>query len=150
MPIYKTYGVGAIFKGAEVQFDWKLIKNLALNINFAYTSGKFKESGSPLPQIPPLKSQIEIKYTMDNLNVGIISELADEQTRVDVFEEPTKGYFVNNLFLHYTLITGELIHNLSLSVDNIFDVTYYNHLSRIKSILPEAGRNFRVSYKMYL
>lgn len=150
LPIYKTYGVGAIFKGAEVQFDWKLIKNLALNINFPYTSGKFKESGSPLPQIPPFKSQIEIKYTMDNLNVGIISELADEQTRVDVFEEPTKGYFVNNLFLHYTLITGELIHNLSLSVDNIFDVTYYNHLSRIKSILPEAGRNFRVSYKMYL
>lgn len=150
LPIYSTYGVGAVFKGAEVQFDWKLFKYFGLNLNLSYTDGRFKGSGAPLPQIPPLKVQLELKYSTDKYNFGIITEFADAQNKVDVFEEPTAGYIVNNLFLQYTLITGELIHNFSFNVDNIFNVTYYNHLSRIKSILPEAGRNLRISYKMYL
>ena len=150
LPIYSTYGVGAVFKGAEVQFDWKLFKYFGLNLNLSYTDGRFKGSGAPLPQIPPLKVQLELKYSTDKYNFGIITEFADAQNKVDVFEEPTAGYIVNNLFLQYSLITGELIHNFSFNVDNIFNVTYYNHLSRIKSILPEAGRNLRISYKMYL
>lgn len=150
LPIYSTYGVGAVFKGAEVQFDWKLFKYFGLNLNLSYTDGRFKGSGAPLPQIPPLKVQLEFKYSTDKYNFGIITEFADAQNKVDVFEEPTASYLVNNLFLQYSLITGELIHNFSFNVDNIFNVTYYNHLSRIKSILPEAGRNLRISYKMYL
>ena len=31
---------------------------------------------------------------------------------------------------------------LSLKVENIFNQTYYNHLSRIKEVLPEPGRRF--------
>ena len=38
--------------------------------------------------------------------------------------------------------------NLILQFNNIFDEVYYNHLSRIKSINPEPGKNFHLIYKL--
>ena len=71
------------------------------------------------------------------------------QKRVDEFEEPTDGYFVLNGFGQYAISQSELIHTFSISLDNILNTEYRNHLSRVKSILPEAGRNFRLTYKLY-
>jgi hypothetical protein len=34
--------------------------------------------------------------------------------------------------------------------DNLLDAEFRDHLSRIKSIMPEAGRNFRVSLQLSL
>jgi len=33
-------------------------------------------------------------------------------------------------------------------LNNIFNEEYYNHLSKIKSIMPEAGRNILINYKL--
>ena len=38
--------------------------------------------------------------------------------------------------------------NITLQLNNIFDETYYNHLSKIKDIMPESGRNISIVYKM--
>lgn len=150
LPIYATYGVSAKFLGAELQFDWKICEEFSINLNSSYTKADFKNSDLPLPQIPPLKGLIEFRYSNDNLSTGLSTEIANAQNRVDIFETTTKGYVVNNFFIQYMLVTGDWIHNLSLNIDNIFNVKYFNHLSRIKSILPEAGRNLRISYKIYL
>jgi iron complex outermembrane receptor protein len=93
---------------------------------------------------------LEIKYSDDNFGAGITTEIADAQNRVDTFEERTPGYTVFNTYFQYRFITGSFIHNISINLDNIFNRKYYNHLSRIKSVLPEAGRNLRLSYKVYL
>ena len=77
------------------------------------------------------------------------AEIVNKQSRVDEFEEPTAGYAVFNVNAQYSFITKELIHNLSLSVDNIFNKEYRNHLSRVKSVMPEAGRNLRLNYKLF-
>ena len=37
---------------------------------------------------------------------------------------------------------------LTLQLNNILDETHYNHLSKIKFIAPEPGRNLVVSYKL--
>jgi iron complex outermembrane receptor protein len=150
LPIYATSGVGAVFYGVEIQFDWQFWNNLSFNATTSYTKGDFRGSGDPLPQIPPLKSIFEIKYSNGNISGGILSEIAADQNSVDTFEEPTPGYAVFNSYLQYVLTTGNFIHNISINLDNIFNREYYNHLSRIKSVLPEAGRNLRLSYKVYL
>ena len=36
-----------------------------------------------------------------------------------------------------------------MQFNNVFNVTHYNHLSRIKSIMPEAGRNVVFLYKTF-
>lgn len=149
LPIYQTEGVGALFYGVEGQIQWEFLNNFRIGFTISHTKGNFKNSDQPLPQIPPLKGNFEFIYFSDHLTIGINSEVAAAQKRVDEFEEPTAGYGVLNSFIQYSISNENLLHLFSLSVDNIFDKEYRNHLSRVKSILPEAGRNFRLTYKLY-
>lgn len=149
LPIYQTEGVPAIFYGAESYFEFKFLEHFIFSNSLSYTYGNFKESNKPLPQIPPLKNVIQLKYTIGNFITGIGSEIAAAQKRVDTFEIPTSGYAVFNAFVQYSLETGSLIHNISLNGDNLLNKEYRNHLSRVKVIMPEAGINFRLSYRLY-
>ena len=40
--------------------------------------------------------------------------------------------------------------NITFQIKNIFNKKYYNHLSRIKSIMPEPGINILFNYKLFL
>ncbi len=149
LPIYTTDDVGAELYGSELQFEWEFMKNIKLNFSTSYTHGKIKDTGNPLPQIPPLKGRAEIVYSTDDYSFGVSTDFADKQTRLDEFEKPTAGYAVLNSFINYSFSTSFLVHSVSLSIDNIFDKEYRNHLSRVKIIMPEAGRNIRLSYKLF-
>ncbi len=149
LPIYASTGEAVLFYGAEVQFEWEFLRNISFNTSASYTHGSFKNNGNPLPQIPPLKGIVELSYNNNVLSFGINGEWAAKQDRVDMFEEPTDGYFVLNSFAQYSISHSELIHSFSLSLDNMLNQIYRNHLSRVKSILPEAGRNLRFTYKLY-
>lgn len=149
LPIYATTGVRAELYGFENQIDWKISKLFTLNNSISFTKGIFKSGGS-LPQIPPLKGLVEIIFNLENLTIGIGTEWAAEQDKVDQFEEPTTGYIIFNNYYQYLVQTGNVVHTFSLSIDNILNQEYRNHLSRIKSILPEAGTNFRLSYRIFI
>ena len=149
LPIYASTGEAALFYGAEVQFEWEFKKNISFNTSASYTHGSFKQTGNPLPQIPPFKGIIGLSYNNNILSYGINGEWAAAQTRVDEFEEPTDGYFILNSFIQYSISHSELIHTFSLSFDNMLNQVYRNHLSRVKSILPEAGHNLRLTYKLF-
>jgi len=149
LPIYTSSNVSALLYGIETQVEWEISNKFDISSSFSYTEGELTDSKSPLPQIPPLKGNIEIKYTNDNYSIGLSNEFAFSQNKVDEFEEPTDGYSIFNIFSRYSFQNAKLIHNIFLGIDNIFDQEYRNHLSRVKSILPEAGINVRFSYKMY-
>ncbi len=149
LPIYQTEGVSAIFYGVESYLEFKLLEYFTFSNTLSFTYGNFKESGNPLPQIPPLKNIIQVKYLNGNFITGVSTEIAAAQTRVDLFETSTAGYAVFSAFIQYSIETGSLIHNISLNGDNLFNKEYRNHLSRVKVIMPEAGINFKLSYRLY-
>lgn len=149
LPIYQTVGVGAKIYGVESQLEIKPGKKITFTASFSYTRGVIKETNSPLPQIPPMKGYWELKYNHKNISFGLNSEMAAPQDEVDDFETPTDGYIIFGAFGQYTAVTGKFIHNISLNIDNITNRIYRNHLSRIKSIIPEPGVNLRVTYKLY-
>lgn len=149
LPIYATTGVDAILYGMELQFDWKFFERISLGFSASYSRGTIKEGRKPLPQIPPFKGQISIKYESDQLAAGISGEFASDQKRIDLFEEPTAGYSIFNLFFQYSINNDHLVHSFSLNIDNIFNRIHRNHLSRVKVILPEAGINARIMYKLF-
>jgi iron complex outermembrane receptor protein len=149
LPVYISTGVKAVLYGFENQIDWTPFNGFDIFYSLSCTIGKNLASGSPLPSIPPVKSYIEAKYTYNNLLIGVSSELAEKQSRVDIFEQPTAGYAVFNTFAQYIITTGKLIHSFSINADNIFNTVYRNHLSRVKSIMPEPGFNVRVTYKLF-
>ncbi len=149
LPIYASEGVSARLQGIEAQAEARLTGSLSLLSSISYTKGVFKDTDEPLPQIPPLKGLSEIKYSTPGYTVAFNAQYAGKQDEVDTFEEPTDGYLIYNAYLQYFLTEGHWIHSISLSLDNILDTEYRNHLSRVKSIMPEAGRNFKVTYKLF-
>lgn len=150
LPIYKTSGIEAKLYGIDGEIEWKIFNQITLHSSMSYTHGVLKESSAPLPQIPPLKGLFEIKYSTENFIIGVNSEVAASQKRVDVFELPTTGYTVLNAYFQFAISWDSLINNFSISIDNIFNTEYRNHLSRVKSVLPEAGRNLRIIWKLML
>lgn len=147
LPIYQTMGVKSIITGFESQTELNIIKNLIFKGNIAYTTGKITETNSYLPAIPPLRINLELKHRINSFSSGVQLEIAADQTKIDEFEEKTYGYIVSNVFIQKFAYVNGSIFSFILSVDNIFDTLYRNHLSRIKSIYPEPGRNFRILIK---
>ena len=72
-----------------------------------------------------------------------------DQKRLGEFEEQTDGYTCIDLYGSYSLNRKNGSHKLIFQIDNIFDQTYYNHLSKIKMIMPEAGRSLNINYRVY-
>lgn len=149
LPVYATGGVRALLYGAELQVEWEAGGALTFDASLSYTHGSFRDGGSPLPQIPPVKGQVGVTWKPAQWRLGLRSELAGRQSRVDDFEEPTAGYALLHGFAQYSFTTGQQVHNVSLSAENILDQAYRNHLSRVKVILPEAGMNLRLTYKLH-
>jgi iron complex outermembrane receptor protein len=42
----------------------------------------------------------------------------------------------------------QLQHQAVVTVENIFDTEYRQHLSRIKWVMPEPGRNVKLLYRL--
>ncbi|MCF8241275.1 MAG: TonB-dependent receptor [Melioribacteraceae bacterium] len=149
LSVYQTSSVDAVLQGFEGQIEYSPYDFFTISANISYTSGKYADNSKNLPQIPPLKSTLELKFSYENFSVSSGLEGASSQRKVDDFEQPTSGYIILNSTAQYSFQSGDLIHNISLNLDNIFNKEYRNHLSRVKSILPEAGRNVRLTYKMF-
>ena len=149
LPIYESQGIKALFYGYEITADIKLNEYFTLELSSSYTVGKNKTDNDYLPQIPPLKGHLELKYTIEKLNIYMGCEFAASQKKLDKFETETVGYLIINSSIQYSFEFIEIMNNISFSVDNILNKEYRNHLSRVKSIMPETGRNFRLTYKVY-
>ncbi len=153
---YQFVGTEALFYGFEVQLETKVLNNFTFGASASYTiarqdttSQTGEEGTRPLPQIPPFKAKSTIKYVKKGFEAGTNFTFAAEQNRTGEFENPTASYFLTDLFAQYRFSSQRLLHTISLNVNNIFNEEYYNHLSLIKDLRPEPGRNFSLLYRLY-
>jgi iron complex outermembrane receptor protein len=159
--VYQFTGVGAQFYGFEAAAQVQLTNNIAVHGTFSYTHARRKvtelekaETGQtgdwqPLPMIPPLKGSATVRYASGGFQFGMRTNIAARQTRTGDFETPTDGYTTFGAFGQYRFQTEGMLHTISLNANNILNQTYYNHLSRIKDIMPEPGRNISLLYRLY-
>lgn len=149
LPIYKAESLNAEIYGLEAAIRFN-IYGFEFEGNISSVRGKILPHEDNLPMIPPTKGNIEVSYKLSGNIIGIYCDYAANQNRTDKFETPTKGYAIFGLFANYSFYWSGLLNSISLSIDNIFNSEYRNHLSRIKSIMPEPGRNLRLNYKFFL
>lgn len=156
--IYQYTGVEAGFYGTELSINVPVTNHINASGSLSYTLARLKVSAQnrdefgkwrPLPKIPPFQSNISVDYNKNGFKAGATARIAASQKRTGKFETSTPGYVVFDLFGQYQFRTGHSLHTISLKVDNIFNEVYYNHLSRIKEILPEPGRNVSLLYRIY-
>ncbi len=74
--------------------------------------------------------------------------VAAKQDRIFATETETDGYQLLRLFAAYTFGGGDVAHTITARLDNATNELYRNHLSLIKDLAPEMGRNFKLLYNV--
>jgi iron complex outermembrane receptor protein len=144
---YKLYGKETLIQGFEPSVKLNL-KYFSLLANASICRGINLEDDKPLAYIPPDLLRIQIEKRISFLNNTIEGIFVSDQNKLGEFEYPTDGYKLLNYNCSYTFSKSENIHQIIFQVTNILDETYYNHLSKIKMIMPEPGRGINLRYKV--
>jgi iron complex outermembrane receptor protein len=160
--VYQFTGSEATFQGFEFSSELKILRHLAVSGALHYTHAQRKSTDSeqllnpdqsrwqPLPMIPPLTGSVGFNYGKQRFQAGSNGRFAAQQTRTGEFETTTDGYIIIiNVFGQYRFQSGNLLHTFSVNAENIFNTSYRSHLSRIKDLMPEPGRNVSLLYRMY-
>ena len=144
---YKLYGKETLIQGFEPSTKLNL-KYFNLLANASICRGLNLEDNEPLAYIPPDLIRIQLEKRVSFLNNTIEGIFVSDQNKLGEFEYPTDGYKLLNYNCSYTFKKNENIHQIIFQVTNILDETYYNHLSKIKMIMPEPGRGINLRYKV--
>jgi iron complex outermembrane receptor protein len=154
--LYQYTQHDALFTGFEFDFEYEILPDLTAKITSEYVWNLNLETQLPLPFTPPFSIMGELEYgkrtnssTITYYFVGAGYHYFADQNRVDRNELPTAGYSLVDLSGGFDFKIGNQIAHFRISVNNLFDKAYMNHLSRYRLLnLPEQGRNIIISLKM--
>ncbi len=141
--MYDTKGVEAIIMGYEVNLNYTQ-NNFMLNYDFSYVYAENLSFKEPLSYINPAKHILNLGYDQNFMNYKLRLSKIHSQNRLGEFEVYTPSAFLMDIIFSYK----NKRQTFTLQLNNILDETHYNHLSKIKFIAPEPGRNLVLSYKL--
>jgi len=148
LPIVDYAQANSRYVGFEASVEARASRGLWLNSKVDYVRGELIPQNKPLPRIPPLRGTLGLDWRYKAFSVRPELVLANRQLRVFDHETPTAGYAVFNLNASYAFVTRRAAHIISFNAYNLSDKLYRNHLSFIKGIAPEIGRNLRLNYTL--
>jgi iron complex outermembrane recepter protein len=149
-PVYRYVQGNSTLIGFEFSFDIHPVSNLHFENSIAYVEGENYGISQPLPFIPPVKIENELRYTFKTkkessmkepyIKVSVVNAL--EQDKIDRFETPTAGYTLINAGMGTSIKIGNQSALVFIAGNNLTDTRYFNHLSRLKEVsIYEMGRN---------
>ncbi|MEO8768739.1 MAG: TonB-dependent receptor [Ferruginibacter sp.] len=146
--------------GGEMNIDLHPIKRIHFENSISLVYGLNKSKGQDkssndstkyLPFIPPFHGVSELRYDFANKEHHIANGFIKAQLvyyaaqnkvyLADNTETPTPGYTLFNMGIGsgFTNKKGKPIFNVSVMANNLFDVSYYDHLSRLKYFTDPAS-----------
>lgn len=154
----RTYKqVDARMYGGELSLKYQISESYLLKGGLAYTRGINDTENTNLPEIPPLKGKLAIRYIIKNFFAELEGEFAAPQSLVDknIAERRTPGWGIGNLKFGYE-INKEQKNSIKINagIRNIFNKYYYEHLSYLRDAyasgvkIPEPGRNVYANIEM--
>ncbi len=154
--IYQYTQHDALFTGFEFDIEYEFIKNLYFRTAAEYVWNKNLETRLPLPFTPPFSIYGELEYGKSAANswidyyfINVNYHYYADQNRVDRNERPTPEYDLLTVSAGFDFRLENQIARFRLSVHNLLDKAFMNHLSRYRLLnLPEQGRNIVVSIRM--
>lgn len=155
--IYQWTQHDAVIRGAELDLAIhpENISWLEGFLRAAITRGKLKQDAGDLPYIPATKTLAGITLKKAAIRrwmqpyISVQGSLYGRQSKVASFEQPTGSYFLADLFAGITAPYEKQPRWIfSIFCTNLFNKSYFNHLSLIKSIgVREPGRNIGLQVK---
>ncbi len=151
--VYRYGQADAALVGGEAGFHFhpERLKWVHFEGAFSTVSGK-QDNGDYLPFIPANKLNFELKFEKEKMGIlkdsfiRINSSTAFRQDRPAPDEEATDGYTLADAGIGTTIPAGKFAFRLQLSVNNLFDKKYIDHLSTLKEVnYFNPGRNVAIS-----
>jgi iron complex outermembrane recepter protein len=165
-PLAQYTNEGAVFSGYEAEVEWTPFRNWILDAAISEVRARFTTERAPIPifhedgttelvqasrfppLIPPTRGHVGVRHEGVRWLAGAQLRAAAAQDRLAEFETRTPGYSLLDASVGVRFVTGTRLHVLTLRVDNVTDREYSNHLSRIKDLLPEPGRDVALVYRL--
>lgn len=148
MMIYKYSQNNSSIYGFETSFNYTPVKWFSIHEGYSYLIAE-QENGDYLPFIPQNKItghidfQILNKKNIKSLVYSITNIIAFEQNNYAFYEDYTPNYNVFNTSLFYKNSYKRYNYTISISVNNLLNEVYFDHLSTIKNLgYYNIGRNF--------
>jgi iron complex outermembrane receptor protein len=150
-PVFLFAQRDANFRGAEGHADFELLHtdphHLVLELTADYVRATLAGGGS-LPFIPPLRYGAGVRYQGPALYALGEVRHANAQNRVAESETTTPGYTLVNAMIGYRFFFASTVHDVMLRGNNLTDELAYNHVNPLKDVVPLAGRDFTLSYRL--
>ena len=146
--IYQYMGHHVLMNGVEVQIGGEVLPQVRLDFDMSGVRGRLEPTRRPLERIPPLNGKLVFSYTPSPFYFHVTSRFSGSQTRLGEFEEPTDGYLVYDIGGYLNFSWWQLENMVVFEIENLLDTAYREHLSRIKAVMPEPGRNVKFLYKL--
>jgi len=147
--LYQYQGVNADFRGWEASTAFRVSDNIESEVSLESVTATNRTTGDPLPRIPPLQGEISLAYNCCRYSAEIGIRGAAAQHRTTRFEQSTDGFVVGDIWLQHTWPAHPGVHKITLAVHHVTNSVYRQHLSRVKAVMPEPGRNIRLGYSFY-
>lgn len=147
-PIFRYRQARAVLQGIELSLNIQLAEWWQVQIAADYTRGENRETGDPLPRIPPGKCFIESQFELESLgplthpHLNVRARSVSTQTRTDPRETRTGGYTLFDLSAGFEFPLGDQRGVIHLGIENMFDKAHTDHLNRYKTYALNPGRNF--------
>ena len=117
--------------GVEFDSRWQFLDNWGLYGNVTALYGRDERKNQALPGVAPVSGKVGVDFTHP---IGFWAKIegvgiAPQYHRPDGVKA-TDGVITMNAAAGYRFQTASLKHDISLSLNNIFDVRYYNYLAQ--------------------
>jgi iron complex outermembrane recepter protein len=147
-PVYRAQQDNSNLLGAEGKLQWELLHRLVMDASASYVQGTRSGDSTPLPFMPPLHGSVGLRYDAPGYFVGAGWEGNRRQERLGEFETPTPGSSLWNATAGVRWSARGQLHSVTLQVRNLGDEVWWDHLSRIKQVAPQPGRNVQLLYRL--
>jgi iron complex outermembrane receptor protein len=143
--IYRYTGTGALFTGTELMLSINFFSFFNYSFSGEYIYTYSLDEHTPLSFSPPASMRNTLKWEKKKFLLYMELHSIASQKRVAKNESPTSGANLVNIGGTIHISTGKTMIDISLSLRNVLDTKYYNHLSFYRKVeIPEPGRSLQL------
>ena len=148
LPVFQFAQDDARYFGVELEASVRVARlgSTAISLDGVADYVRARIDGfGPAPRIPPFRVLGGVEAQNDRLTGRFEVEHAAAQERLAEFETRTPAYTMVNASLAWRPFRDHRERSLTISANNLFDVTARRHASFLKDYAPLAGRDIRLT-----
>ncbi|PID79787.1 TonB-dependent receptor [bacterium DOLZORAL124_64_63] len=158
LPIKKTENLAEVrLTGFEASVDRSFGRRYSAFLDLSYVRGENRYDDEPMAEIPPFEATLGCRRSVPKGWIGNLAvRMVAKQDRVGTVltngtEDATEGFVTTSIGLGFRFapVDGRWGNTLRLSVANLFDENYHEHLTiGVSGWEPQApGRNVRLAWQ---